>query len=103
MSGRKLLEQDIGILYEQLRSHSAKWDSIGVGLRFTASEIFVIKAAPDYFADAPYSYLRAMLSIWQQWAPGDARGSKSYATLESLKTAVSKAGLGRAAEELHLD
>ena len=99
MSGRKLLEQDIGILYEQLRSHSTKWESIGVGLRFTASEIFVIKAAPG----APYSYLRAMLSIWQQWAPGDARGSKNYATLESLKTAVSKAGLERAAEELHLD
>ena len=103
MSGRKLLEQDIGILYEQLRSHSTNWESIGIGLRFTVSELLVIKAAPAHFADAPCSYLRAMLSIWQQWAPGDARGSKSYATLESLKTAVNKAGLGLAAEELHLD
>ena len=103
MSGRKLLEQDIGILYEQLRSHSSKWWDIGVGLRFTTSQLDMIKNKPAHFADAPCSYLSEMLSTWQQWAPGDARGSKNYATLESLKTAVSKAGLGLAAEELHLD
>ena len=74
-----------------------------MGLRFTASELFTIQASPAHFANAPSSYLEAMLAIWQQWAPGDARGSKNYATLELLKTAVDRAGLGRVAEELHLD
>ena len=47
------------------------------------------------------NYLSAMLSDWLQWAPGDARGSSCYATLESLKDAVDKAGLGSLAQKLH--
>ena len=48
----------------------------------------------------PASYLSAMLSAWQQWAPGDARGSRDYATMEALSGAVDRAGLGLTAQEL---
>ncbi len=37
-----------------------------------------------------------------RWDAGDARGSKDRATLEALKTAVSKAGFGKVANELTL-
>lgn len=43
-----------------------------------------------------------MLGQWQHWAPGDARGSKDRATLETLKRAVDKAGFGDVAEKLTL-
>jgi hypothetical protein len=46
------------------------------------------------------SYLNEMLTVWYQWAPGDGRGSKDFATLEALKSAVNQAGLGREATEL---
>ena len=49
---------------------------------------------------APLSHLNDMLSDWYQWAPGDGRGSKDYATLGALKSAMSQTGLGRAAAEL---
>ena len=41
-----------------------------------------------------------MLSSWLQWAPGDARGSTDYATMEALRRAVNRAGLGVTAQEL---
>ena len=47
---------------------------------------------------APGSWLSAMLEAWLEWKPGDSRGTVS---LESLKKAVDKAGLGRTAAELH--
>ena len=50
--------------------------------------------------DAPVSYLNTMLSSWLRWAPGDARGSRDYATIQNLKTAVDRAGLGVVAQEL---
>ena len=98
----RLCEHDIPSLCERLRLHSSKWREIGTGLRFTASELDIIQASPARLASAPYSYLEAMLALWQQWVPGDSRGSKNYATLESLKTAIDRAGLGRAAEDLKL-
>ena len=35
-----------------------------------------------------------MLTQWLQWAPGDDRDSKSFATKESLHAALLKANLG---------
>ena len=43
-----------------------------------------------------------MLEEWLQWAPGDHRGSKNFATLEGLQLALSKSGLGVAASELRI-
>ena len=90
-------------LCEQLRLHASKWKEIGTGLQFTHPELSSIGADPTSLTNAPFSYLSEMLAIWQQWAPRDARGSKNYATLESLKMAVDRAGLGRAAKELSVD
>ena len=84
----------------KLRGHSKKWKLIGEGLGFTPNELDEIEATPRLFVGAPTSFLREMLSAWQQWAPGDARGSSEYANLDSLRRAVDKAGLGRMAQEL---
>ena len=88
---------DIPKILQHLQPFSNKWERIGEGLGFTFNEFQNIKAMPSL---EPSSYLRHMLSEWQQWAPGDARGSSSYATLEALVSAVDRAGLGRAAQEL---
>ena len=82
----------------QRRSH--KWEKIAQRLGFTPDEIAIIKATPTHLLTAPTSYLDAMLEEWEQWAPGDARGSADYATLEGLIAAVRAAGLGRTAQEL---
>ena len=42
-----------------------------------------------------------MLNAWYQWAPGDGRGSTSFATLEDLKAALVKCGLEITANDLH--
>ena len=93
-----LTEHDLPGILDKLCPHSFKWKEIAQGLGFVPSELSMFEAHPPNAH--PSSYLRAMLSSWQQWAPGDARGSTNYATLEALKTAVDKAGLGRTAQEL---
>ena len=87
-------------LYEQLKPHAAKWREIGTHLGFHQTELSSIQAKPALFMEAPGSWLSAMLTEWLQWKPGDNRGSMEYASLEKLKSAVDKAGLGRTAAEL---
>lgn len=77
-----------------------KWQEIGYGLGFNYSELDAIQRAPLLLLGGPSVYMDAMLSAWYEWAPGDARGSTSYATLDSLRKAVDKAGLGWTATEL---
>ena len=72
---------------EKLQHHSFAWKRIAQGLGFTADELAIIEATPTLLIGAPSSYLNAMLAQWQQWAPGDFRGSKGYATLDSLRRA----------------
>ena len=67
-----------------MRPFSSKWKQIGENLGFTAHELQNIEATPTHFTSGPPSNLGQMLCEWQQWAPGDARGSSSYATLEAL-------------------
>ena len=38
----------------------------------------------------PSGYLGEMLGKWLQWAPGDGRGSKNFATFEELQAALLK-------------
>ena len=85
---------------EKLRPYSFKWERIGEGLGFVPHELSTIKATPSLFSGAPDSFLSAMLADWLLWAPGDARGSKNFATIESLRKAVDRAGLGLTAQEL---
>lgn len=81
------------------RPYAHKWREIGYGLGFTADEMASIESSPQLFANAPAS-LDYMLSLWYQWVPGDARGSTTYATMNSLRKAVDRASLGVTAREL---
>ena len=93
-------QQDFSRAQAILQHHSHKWEKIAQGLGFTPNELSIIKARPALLMDAPTSYLDAMLAEWQQWAPGDARGSTGFATLDALRKAVDRAGLGFTAQEL---
>ena len=95
-----LSPHDISKILQHLQPFSNKWEEIGERLGFSSLRLQNIRDMPSLFNSAPSSYLRQMLCEWQQWAPGDARGSSSYATLEALVSAVDRAGLGRAAQEL---
>ena len=88
-------------LFEQLGPHAAKWREIGTYLGFRQPELNLIQSSPANFMGAPGSWLSAMLTEWLEWKPGDQRGSKEYASLESVKIAVDKAGLGKTAADLH--
>ena len=89
-------------LLDQLKLHAAKWREIGTSLGFLQGELDNIQSKPMLFMQAPSSYLNEMLSEWYQWAPGDGRGSKDFATLGALKNAMRQAGLGKAANDLSL-
>ena len=97
----RITEQQHSILLEQLTKHSTKWRAIGLPLGFLPTELDNIRDRPLLLSNAPTSWLSAMLSEWLQWAPGDSRGSTSFATLEGLKDALREAGLGAAAHDLN--
>ena len=100
-NSRGLSEGDLTGIMDILRPQSFKWKAIGQGLGFASFELSAIEANPLLFAGAPDSYLSALLGDWMKWGPGDSRGSKDYATLQSLGTAVRKAEPGVAAEQTH--
>ena len=91
----KLSQNDLTKLIVKYRTYAHSWREIGQNLGFNDDELKNIEARPNLHATAPKSYLSAMLSDWWHWAPGDARGSTNYATLDSLKTALDQAGLGQ--------
>ena len=103
-SGRTLITDYnyYGRLCEQLQPCAAKWEDIAKFLGFKDYEIANIKADPTKLIGAPGSYMDEVISQWSHWAPGDARGSRDYATLEQLKVAVDKAGFHDIAAELRL-
>lgn len=86
--------------HQKLSQFSYRWRTIGEGLGFNSAELSTIEATPSLFHGGPTAYMSEMLSKWYQWAPGDARGSKNYATVDSLAMSVDKAGLGVTANEL---
>ena len=100
MPSGQLVVDDYNWICDKLRTHAHKWKDIAHGLGFLASELKNIEADPTNLINAPASYLYAMLDSWLQWAPGDDRGSRDYATVRSLSTAVDKAGLGVLAQDL---
>ena len=81
-------------LLSQLKIHAAKWRDIGTYLGFGQGELDIIQSKPMLVTQGPVSYLNEMLSWWFQWAPKDGRGSKDFATLGALKSAMSQAELG---------
>ena len=100
--GTLLTERHFPDLFHQLKIHAAKWREIGFCLGFFSGELDRIQASPTLLMDAPFSYLRSVLSQWMQWIPGDDRGSANFATLEDLQRALSDAGLVVAAYDLHI-
>lgn len=95
-----ICEQDFDRSSRILRKYSHKWREIGLELGFKGHELDCIHHSPILLSTAPNSFLDTMLSSWRQWAPGDHRGSTKFATLDSLRTAVDRAGLGLTAQEL---
>ena len=101
VDSNRLTDQHHGVLVEQLSHHTALWREIGGKLHFTQGELNNIQTNMLLSAGSPGSWLGAMLSQWLQWAPGDARGSTSFATLDALKDALRQANLGATAHDLH--
>ena len=87
-------------LFEQLSRCAAEWKNIGLYLGFHSGELDNIAAKLSLLHEGTEGYLREMLSKYLEWVPGDQRGNKQYATLEALKRAVDKAGLGATAADL---
>ena len=87
-------------LIQQLSKDAAKWRDIGIHLGFGTNELDIIQSKPALYTRAPMSWLQETLSQWLQWAPGDSRGSTSFATLENLKTALHRVELGATAHDL---
>ena len=92
----------LAILLRKLNNHAWRWRDIGSSLGFEQGELNNIQASVQQ-QDVPVGCLRTMLSQWLQWAPGDGRGNSSFATLNSLKSALSGCGLGAIASTLSLD
>ena len=99
-SNTKLEKHHHTLLFGQLSGCAFKWTEIGIHLGFLSNELKNIAAEPSLHHEGTKGFLREMLSQWLEWAPGDQRGSKEYGTLEALKRAVSKAGLGATADDL---
>ena len=98
----KLSELYHPVLLEKLTKHASHWRTIGEGLRFAPYELDNIQARPLLMPGAPASWLSAMLAEWLQWAPGDSRRSRDFATFESLEFVLNEAGLAAAASDLQL-
>ena len=117
----KLSENNHSVLNAKLTKYSAQWREIGTHLGFYPYELNEIQARPPLYTTASKTLLSslvpkplprfqcglgtrlllsAMLADWLQWAPGDQRGSTSYATLEGLSDALNEAGLSEAAQSI---
>ena len=98
----RLSDNHHSVLLKQLTKHAATWKEIGTYLGFTQGQLDNIQANQFLAMNSPVSWLSTMLAQWLQWAPGDSRGSTSFATLEDLKTALNQAGLGATAHDLRV-
>ena len=98
----KLSDKHHSTLFQILSrsTHPIKWREIGIHLGMANSKLDEIQTRPLLMHDAPKSWLSAMLAEWLQWAPGDERGSSSFATLGGLMDALNKAGLGELNQSL---
>ena len=93
----------LAMLLSKLNDHAFCWRDIGSNLGFKQGELSNIDASVRQQDNpGPVGCLRAMLSQWLQWAPGDNRGSSSFATLDALKTALRDSGLGAIASGISL-
>ena len=99
-SSTRLTDHHYASLLQQLSVHALKWREIGTYLGFRPGELDNI--CGHSLLLSPTDWLRQMLAQWLQWAPGDSRGSTSFATLEALKIAFNQAGLGATAHDFKI-
>lgn len=95
-----MTEKHLPKLLCQLREAASSWQKIGVYIGLDSGELDNIKASPSLYADAPFSWLTAMLVKWMQLTPGNSHGGTNVATLEHLKAAISDAGFEEVAHRL---
>ena len=97
---REYHDKDLPVLYRKLIQHSSKWRDIGMFLGFSPGELDDIQERPPLYGTAPKSWLRAILTEWLQWAPGDGRRSTNVANEHNLKQALIKAGFSDTAQAI---
>jgi hypothetical protein len=97
---KRLAESDMTTLLGRLDGRAHQWRDIATHLGFRQTELDNIQARALLLQGSPQSWLRAMLSEWLEWAPNDSRGSSSFATLQALKDALNKSGVGATASTL---
>ena len=71
----------------------SQWEHIAQQLGFKAYEIKNIASSLVRIQDG--YFITDVISAWLQWAPGDTRGSKDFATLEALQEALSNSNIDR--------
>lgn len=98
----RVTEHHYGLLCEQMTPVAAVWEEIVLYLGFKDYEIANIRQSNAKYSNPPGSFMNEAISKWSNWAPGDSRGSKDYATIGALRRAVSKAGRPHDAETLTL-
>ena len=95
----RFTDRDHSMISKILDPYAGRWRDIGQALGFTKNELNNIQANPMLMLQIPpKSWLKEMLSMWLQWAPGDGRGSSNYATRSSLRAALLEINLGTVAE-----
>ena len=90
-----LSERHLPELLSKLNDHACRWRDVGMYLGFRQGELDNIEGKPSLHSSGPKGWLREMLREWLEWAPGDSRGSSSYASIDSLKCALDKSGLSQ--------
>ena len=99
----RLSEEHLRVLTTHLTKHAQHWIQIGIQLGFLKCELDNIRSRPMLQPGAPNSWLTTMLAEWFQWAPGDSRGSTSFATLEALTNALNNTNLMLVANKIRHD
>ena len=94
-----LSESHLAKLFTTLRNHATKWRDIGMHLGFVAGELDNIQGRPLLLQGAPESWLGAMLTDWLRRSSDDSCGGP---TLDNLKLALCKSGLGAVSNSLTL-
>ena len=77
-------------IYYVLIPYADQWRAIGGALGFFPNELNIIGSNPMLLMQGPSGYLGEMLTRWLQWAPGDGRRSRNFATFEDLRDAILK-------------
>ena len=80
-------------LCEQLGPHASSWKTVGINLGFFSGDLENIQSTPSNMTNAPKSFLNDLLDKWL-------KREEPLATLEDLKVALRKTGLGRVAAGL---